>query len=335
MNASKYSLPTTYRGALIIAACWLAGATVGYGLLYARLGDWRLLILLAITGVNSLVLLLMVVGETSSGRGNLLGGVFARPAWKMGKEGQTKALRVSVDIAHLSAALDDPDLLADALADTLRTRLDLSAVHLYLVDPGREQGEASLRSTAASDVAALASVPYSALPGDDTPVGQALERGEPVASHDLSTPVREGAKVAVPLIIEGRVLGALILQAEGRPRFEAHEIETFVPLADHVALALGMGQQFLPGQGAESPHLAEEGQPSGTRALVVDDMASGLQEAASVDDVLLAAAQTLREALGGYRVRLRLSPEALAEQTSDEDLPDAGPKPNEDGGTHE
>jgi hypothetical protein len=340
MNAPKQSSPTTRQGMLALIGCLaVAGviAAIGYGLLYARLGDWRLLALLIVTGLNALALLMVVAGV--AGWVDLPGGLLSGPTAEEAE--RPDALSISVDIAHLDASLGDPDLLADALTDTLRTRLDLSAVHLYLIEPDGEETRATLHSAAASAATSLSDVTYSLSPGDDSLVGQALERGEPVTGHDLPAPRRKGAEVAMPLIVEGRMLGALSLRAEGRSYFEAHEVKTFCHLADHIALALGAKQRPRPIQGAEGPLVTpthttgglppvETGQPSAMQAQVVGDVTSGLQGATSVDDVLRTAAQTLRKTLGGHRVRLRLSPGALAEQPPG-DPAGAHPKPGGEG----
>jgi GAF domain-containing protein len=339
MDAPKHSPPITRQGVLALIGCLaVAGviAAVGYGLLYANLGDWQLLALLVVTGLNALALLVVFVGAV--GWVDLPGGLLAGPT--VGEVERPDALSISVDVAHLDASLGDPDLLADALTDTLRTRLDLSAVHMYLIGPEEEGAKAILRSAAASGIVP-ADAAYSLSPGDDSLVGQALERGEPVAGHDLPAPRRKGAEVAIPLIVEGRVLGALSLQAEGRSRFGAHEVKTFCHLADHVALALGAKHRGRLARSAEGPlaaptsttgdlSRAEMGQPSAMQAQVVGDVTSGLQGATSVDEVLRTAAQTLRKTLGGYRVRLRLSPGALAERPPGSQA-DAHPKPGEEG----
>jgi hypothetical protein len=339
MNAPKQSPPTTRQGVLALIGCLaVVGiiAAIGYGLLYAHLGDWRLLVLLAVTGLNALALLVVVVG--AAGWVDLPGVLLAGPT--AGEAERPDALSISVDIAHLDASLGDPDLLADALTDTLRARLDLSAVYLYLIEPDGEETRATLHSAAASAAASLSDVTYSLSPSDDSLVGQALERGEPATGHDLPAPRRKWAEVAIPLIVEGHMLGALSLQAEGRPHFEAHEVKTFCHLADHVALALGAKQRARLARSAEGPlatptHTTgglppvEAGQPSAMQAQIVGDVTSDLQGATSVDEVLRTAAQTLRKTLGGHRVRLRLSPGVLAEQPPG-DPADAHPKPGEE-----
>jgi hypothetical protein len=340
MNAPKQSRPTTRQGVLALIGCLAAAgviAAIGYGLLYAHLGDWRLLVLLVVTGLDGLALLVVVVG--AAGWVDLPGGLLAGPTAE--EVERPDALSISVDIAHLDASLGDPDLLADALTGTLQARLDLSAVHLYLIEPDGEETRATLHSAAASVAASLSDVLYSLSPGDDSLVGQALERGEPVTGRDLPVPRRKWARVAIPLIVEGRMLGALSLQAEGRSHFEAYEVKTFCQLADHVALALGTKQSPRPIQGAEGPLATpthstgglppvETGQPSAMQTQAVGDVTSDLQGATSVDEVLRTAAQTLRKTLGGHRVRLRLSPGALAEQPPGGST-DTHPKPGEEG----
>jgi hypothetical protein len=328
MNAPKQSSPTTRRAVLALIGCLAVVGVItaiGYGLLYAHLGDWRLLALLAVTGLNGLALLGAVVG--AAGWVDLPGGLLIGPT--VGEVEWPDALSISVDIAHLDASLGDPDLLVDALTDTLRTRLGLSAVHLYLIEPDGEEAKATLHSAAASAAASLSDVTYSLSSGDDSLVGQALERGEPVTGHDLPISRRRWAGIAVPLIVEGRVLGALSLQAESRSHFDAHEVKTFCHLADHVALALGAKQQARLARSTGGLPPVETGQPPAMRAQVVGDVTSDLQGATSVDDVLRTAAQTLHKTLGGYRVRLRLSPGTLAEQPPG-DPADARPKPGEE-----
>jgi diguanylate cyclase (GGDEF)-like protein/PAS domain S-box-containing protein len=101
-----------------------------------------------------------------------------------------------------------------------------------------------------SDLLDLFRSPREPLAGDETPVASAVETLKPVICNDLNVgqslggyrkrllQLGYGAMAALPLIVEGKAVGCLLLVTEEVDFFDAAEMELLVELAGDIAFAL-------------------------------------------------------------------------------------------------
>lgn len=154
---------------------------------------------------------------------------------------QTALLRAAVDISHLGVRVKDENAFLEAVADVFRGSFGLFAAQVFLKDSSglfgelrHHVGEGERRT-----IAKAPGVPV----GGNSDLSKVLE-GQPArAIQDMASlptnAVPEGVQsaIALPLNVEGRVLGAIVLYSSS-PEFGAGEIASFTPLADMAALAL-------------------------------------------------------------------------------------------------
>jgi len=217
--------------------------------------------------------------------------------------------RVAEALAEVGRAVTqstDPLVVGQRIATILRTLLGVLSVVVFRLEP--ESG--TLTSVAASDSAGLVAVPAArVLPKGTGAVGLALREGGPIASPNVladprisltpearteidRSPLR-GA-LALPLLVEGRAIGALaVVDREGRI-FSREEIGIAQSFADQAALAL------------EYARLTAETESRRRAAVEVARIAQRLTETLNLTDVGQRIAESVRRLFGARFARLRL-----------------------------
>lgn len=151
--------------------------------------------------------------------------------------------RVSIlaDVAEIVTRSHDlPETLAN-VTDLVAKRLDADVCSIYMVDP--DQRELTLASTIGLEAAAVGRV---ALPIGEGLVGLAAERGEPIAIEDARThpsyryfpetgEERFASLMAAPLIVQGAVIGVIVIQTIEPRRFDEPDIELLQTCASLLA----------------------------------------------------------------------------------------------------
>jgi putative methionine-R-sulfoxide reductase with GAF domain len=148
-----------------------------------------------------------------------------------------KDLRLATAIARLADATNEGQLLEPA-ANRLHERYNLTNVLVYLLSP--EGDYASLFLMAGSALVVRTGAMDAILVGAESPVGQAMARLSPVARARSEQPAdSEGfAELAAPMAVDGKLMGALLLQSSQRDHFSEEEIEGVKAAADQLALTL-------------------------------------------------------------------------------------------------
>jgi GAF domain-containing protein len=160
------------------------------------------------------------------------------------QQAYVRASRAAVDISHLGARVEDEGILLEAVADLLHGTFELLAVQVFLLDSPGLFGELRYH-VGVGDRKVLVKAPGVPV-GSGSDLGEVLAGGEARVVGDVrSLPpsvVPPGADkgMALPLIVEGEVLGALMLYAGEAGIFSAAspDVKPFAMLADILALAL-------------------------------------------------------------------------------------------------
>ncbi len=152
---------------------------------------------------------------------------------------QRRALhfQASQEVSQAITSIRDPELLLNRVVDLIREHFIYASVAVYLVEPGG--GEARLRTISPADGA----WPERVYAGHGSVVEQAIRKRCPqVDSHQTPEPVewyrRTLSRLAVPLRMENRVLGALAVLSTEREGVQEDEVEVLEILANQVAIAL-------------------------------------------------------------------------------------------------
>lgn len=155
---------------------------------------------------------------------------------------QSAFLRAAVDIGHLGARVDDEGALLEAVADLFLRAFDLAAVQVYLVDGSGLFGDLR-HHVGVGDRKAISRTPGVPV-GTTSGLSKALAGGGARRIEDMrslprnAVPAEAKSGMALPLNVEGRVLGALLLYGAVESAFAAADMTPFVALTDMLALAL-------------------------------------------------------------------------------------------------
>lgn len=155
---------------------------------------------------------------------------------------QSAFLRTAVDIGHLGARVAFESEFLEAAADLLHHNFELVAVQVYLVDAAGLFGE--LRQHAGAGDRRLIMRTPGVPVGADSELGAVLAGDKGHALRDMSglprnaVPMEARRGMVLPLIVEGKVLGAMVLYASELEAMMMADPGPFVSLADMVALAL-------------------------------------------------------------------------------------------------
>ncbi len=148
-------------------------------------------------------------------------------------------LQASLEVSQAITSLRDPEVLLNRVAELISERFMYDSVAIYLLEPGGgKAGRCAVRPVDAD-------WPKSLHPGDGTLVERALRKGEPQVERKLlgrdadpSWQRRTLSRIAVPLRMEERVLGALAIRVTGYEYSPEDNLGTLEHLANQIAIAL-------------------------------------------------------------------------------------------------
>ena len=151
--------------------------------------------------------------------------------------------RVSIlaDVAEIVTRSHDLQETLANVTDLVSKRLDADVCSIYTVDP--EMNVLSLASTMGLEASAVGHVE---MPLGEGLVGMAAERGEPIAIEDAQShpnyryfpetgEERFASLLAAPLIVQGVVIGVIVIQTMEARRFDEPDIELLQTCASLLA----------------------------------------------------------------------------------------------------
>jgi len=156
-------------------------------------------------------------------------------------------LEASQQVSQAITSIRDPELLLSRVTDLIRNHFVYSSVAVYLVAPGG--GEARLQASSpltAPDLAEVDAEPQWAercRAGDGTTVGRAIRKGSAqLRSEPAETQygwfARMLSRVAIPLKMEDRIVGAIAVKTTTHEGIQSDELEALEVLANQVTIAL-------------------------------------------------------------------------------------------------
>lgn len=122
----------------------------------------------------------------------------------------------------------------------------------------------------------------------------------------------EGCLLSVPIILRGQPLGAMEFYIAGRRDVPSHVLDLAKTVAERLSLAI------------DNARLFERAQFMAERERQISAVASRLQSAAQLEDLLALAAQEFNSILNGYRTHIRLQ---VRQQPAPAAPDDAAPSP--------
>ena len=160
-------------------------------------------------------------------------------------------LLTSAEIARDTSGTLDLDAMLSKAVNLVRDRFGFYHASIFLVDSLNEF--AHLRESTGEAGAQLKSIGHKLAVGSQSIVGQTTSRGEAIVVNDVRkdptyypNPLLPDthAELAIPLMVGGRVLGALDVQSDHTDAFSAEDISILRILADQLAVALTNADLF-------------------------------------------------------------------------------------------
>lgn len=159
-------------------------------------------------------------------------------------------LQASQDVSHAITSIRDPEELLTQVAELIRNHFVYTTVAIYLVKTGASTARLQAFSPHPSVVSGADDVgsvewqwPEVCRPGDGTIIGRAVRREvSQVVSEPVSDPdgwyQRTVSRMAVPMKMEGRLVGVLGAMTTSHESVQHDELEVLEALAAQIAIAL-------------------------------------------------------------------------------------------------
>ncbi len=165
---------------------------------------------------------------------------------------RTREMEVMADLGRTITSVRDLDTLLPYTVNLIQERTEHYHVQIFLLDENQQY--AVLRASTGEVGGRLLEAGHRLAVGSSSVIGQVTKRGEPVVVQDTESAYavhkpnpllpHTRAEMALPLRVEGRVIGALDVQSLEPNAFSDDDVHLFQALADQVAVAIDNAQLF-------------------------------------------------------------------------------------------
>jgi GAF domain-containing protein/HAMP domain-containing protein len=170
---------------------------------------------------------------------------------------RTVELSLSMEVGQQAVAIRSLDILLPTITEFIRDKFNLYYTHVYFVD---DIGESLIIQAGTGEVGRELLAQHHNLPiGPGSIVGQVAATGEPVLVSDTETsdihkpnPLLPDTRseLAVPLIVEGQVIGVLDMQSQRVNTFRQENLTVFEAMATQLAISIDSARQWSVAQEA-------------------------------------------------------------------------------------
>lgn len=192
---------------------------------------------------------------------------------------RTAELALSMEVGQRAAAIRSLDELLPTITEYIRTQFNLYYTQVYFVD---DFGQNLILKAGTGSVGQELIARRHQLPiGLGSIVGRVAAEGKPIVvadtqNSDIHKPnpllPETRSELAIPLVVEGRVIGVLDMQADKASTFTENNVTVFEAMATQLAIAINSAQQWVLAQ--EAQHKAEEAVRQLTRQSWLERLAS-------------------------------------------------------------
>jgi GAF domain-containing protein/HAMP domain-containing protein len=203
---------------------------------------------------------------------------------------RTAELALSIEVGQRAAAIRNLDELLPTIVELIQERFNLYHTQIYFVDdPGQNL---ILRAGTGSLGQELLARRHSLPVGHGSIVGQVAAQAQPIVvpnteASDLHKPSpflpETRAELAIPLMIEGQVMGVLDLQSDRINTFTKDNLTIFEAMATQLAISIDSARQWTASQ--EAQRKAEEAIRQLTRQRWAETLSSRRNPAGYVYDL--------------------------------------------------
>ena len=172
-------------------------------------------------------------------------------------EERTEQLRATAEVGRAASSILDPDELVEEIVNLITERLGYYYAAIFILSPDGSWAE--LRSATGEAGAELKARQHRLSVGGKSMVGSAVSLRQARIAHDVgleavrfNNPLlpETRSEIALPLMVGGRVLGALDAQSTEPNAFDEEKTETLLGMANQVAVALENARLYKEAQEA-------------------------------------------------------------------------------------
>ncbi|MBL8131499.1 MAG: GAF domain-containing protein [Anaerolineae bacterium] len=167
-------------------------------------------------------------------------------------ERRSRQLVTSSEVSQIAGSLLDLDVLLPRIVDLIRERFDYDHVQIFLMD--EEDRWARLRASTGSAGQQLLSIGHKLQKGSQSVIGQVTATARPTIAADTADArvihrpnpylPNTRSEMAIPLVLKGRVVGALDVQSNIPNAFDGDDVLVLTTLAGQVATAIDNAQLY-------------------------------------------------------------------------------------------
>jgi GAF domain-containing protein/CheY-like chemotaxis protein len=167
-------------------------------------------------------------------------------------ERRARQLATSAQVSSIASSILDLNFLLPRLVDTIRDQFDYDHVQIFLMDERDEF--AVLRASTGEAGRQLLEQKHRLQRGSQSVIGQVTASARPVIASDTAdarvvhrpNPLLPNTRseMAIPLILKGRVVGALDVQSGNPNYFDDDDVAVLTTLAAQISVAIDNAQLF-------------------------------------------------------------------------------------------
>ncbi len=167
-------------------------------------------------------------------------------------EFRARQLATSAEVSRAVTSILDLSELFPRVVDLILDAFEYDHVQIFMVDEQREN--AVVQASTGEAGRQLLSIKHSLPVGSDSVIGRVTSVAEPVIALDTTDPEvihrpnpylpETRSEMAIPIVIQGRVIGALDVQSNKPQAFGDDDIRALSPLVDQLAVAIENARLF-------------------------------------------------------------------------------------------
>jgi GAF domain-containing protein len=161
-------------------------------------------------------------------------------------------LQTSAQVSQFASSILDLDMLLPRLVDLIKSAFDYDHVQIFLMD--REDRFAVLRASTGEPGKQLLAINHKLEKGSASVIGAVTAEKRPVIALDTGTAdvvhkpnpylPHTRSEMALPLLIKGRVVGALDVQSNHANAFDEEDVSVLTTLAAQISVAIDNARLF-------------------------------------------------------------------------------------------
>lgn len=222
-------------------------------------------------------------------------------------ERRARQLATSAEVTQIASSILDVNELMPRIVDMIKDAFRYDHVQIFLMDS--DDNYAELRASTGEPGQKLLSIKHKLQKGSLSVIGTVTKTGKPTIAADTADAdvihrpnpylPHTRSEMAVPLVLKGKVVGALDVQSNTPSAFDADDVAVLTTLAGQIATAIDNAQLF------------EQSQQRANEMSFLFTVTTAAASAETLNDALQNVAQELRDSLDALSVSLYLPAEYL------------------------